>query len=129
MTKFVYSTLTADQIYRTYEKTANDLQIEKGSVFIKGGTGVANDRVSTPIGVETQISDEDAQLLEKNAGFLQHRENGFVQIKDSKVDTERAASDMQTRDGSAPLVPGDYEGTTGPKPTVDAVSAKKARGE
>ena len=102
---FVYSTLTCDQRYTNYAQGGGDVPVVVGSVFIKGGTGVADARLTTPRGVVTEITEEELAILETNEGFKQHRKNGFVEVSTSKVDPEKAAADMEGRDASAPLVP------------------------
>lgn len=115
---YVYSTLTNDQRYRNYAQGGkNDMPRPIGEVFIAGGTGVAtnDNRMWTPRGVVTEITEEDRAILENNSDFKLHRENGFVEISEVLVDPEKAAADMTGRDESAPLVPQDLPEDMQPK--------------
>ena len=66
---------------------------------------MANDRLITPRGVVTEITEEQADYLRANKVFQLHEKNGFVQISDAKTDPDKAAADMTGRDQSAPEVP------------------------
>lgn len=102
---YVYSTLASDVNYTNYEKGGGDLPVELPAVHVKGGAGVANDRLITPRGVVTEVTEEQVQYLRENTVFQLHEANGFVQISDAKVDGDVAAADMTGRDNSAPIVP------------------------
>ncbi|OBX10407.1 hypothetical protein QV09_05505 [Gallibacterium salpingitidis] len=108
---YVYSTLTSDNTYVIYADGGADLKIKTHQITIKGGTGIANDRLITPLGVATQVSDDDLALLEKNAVFKTHKEHGFIVVQTSgkEADAEKVASDMETRDESSPITPSHYE--------------------
>ena len=103
----VYSTLTADNTYNEWLKTANDLPALGRSVTIKGGSNVANKNIVTPIGVRTQITADDLEVLEGCKVFQMHRDNGFVRVEQHRADPEKIAADMALRDGSAPMRPGE----------------------
>lgn len=107
MKLYVYSTLTCDQNYTNHDTGGADLPVPLPPVFIKGGAGVANDRLITPRGVATEITEEQAEYLRANPMFQLHEKNGYVQISADKVDADKAAADMTGRDQSAPLVPQD----------------------
>lgn len=109
---YVFSTLSCDQRYTNYVTENNDLPRPVAEVFVKGGAGVANDRVQTPRGVATRITEEDKLILETNEHFALHKKNGFVQISEEKLDPEQFAADMASRDGSAPVVPQDVPADT-----------------
>ena len=66
---FVYSTMTCDNAYTLYERTAGGLSVPVKEVLIKGGTGLANKYLITPLGVATQVSDEELALLKENPIF------------------------------------------------------------
>jgi hypothetical protein len=106
---YVFSTLACDQRYVDYQKGPNDLPIEGRSVLIEGGTGVANKRLVTPLGVCTTITDADLELLEQNEMFKLHRDKGFLTVQRKSADPEKVASDMSLADPSAPLTPSDYQ--------------------
>lgn len=112
---YVFSTLANDQLYTNWLQGGNDLPIKGHSVLIKGGTGVANDRLITPMGVSTEITDYDLEELKKNASFLDHEKNGFVTVRNKKAETEKVASDMNLKDESAPMTEADYSKEDKPK--------------
>src|SRR6059058_692352 len=76
----VFSTLTCDNVYSDYKDT-NGHPVPTRSVLVKGGAGVANDRVITPRGVATMVTEEDVALLQRNSVFKLHMDNGFVTIE------------------------------------------------
>lgn len=115
MSKHIFSTLTCDQEYMNAEHTPNGVAASAPSVFIKGGAGLANDRLITPLGIHTEVSDEDYEILLKNPVFKIHVDNGFIQVQDKKADAEKVAAGMQRRDKSAPLVPQDFAEDSQPK--------------
>lgn len=103
---YVYSTLANDQKYQNYE-TVNGMSLATDSVFIQGGTGVANDRLITPLGVATSITEDQYAMLQKNTEFGVHVKNGFIKVEKTAVDPETVAADMSLQDGSRPLTEGD----------------------
>lgn len=105
---YVFSTLVSDQRYVDWSKGASDLPIEGQSVFIKGGTGVANDRFVTPLGVMTEVDDEQMKLLSSNEMFKLHKANGFITVQEKSADPEKVAADMSLSDPSSPKTPGSY---------------------
>lgn len=107
MRLYVYSTLASDVAYTNHVSGGADLPIPLEPVLVKGGAGVANDRLVTPRGVVTEITEEQAEYLRANPVFCLHEKNGFVEIGDTYVDPDKAAADMEGRDNSAPLVPQD----------------------
>lgn len=102
---YVFSTLACDQAYTEWNASGADLKVKGRSVLIKGGTGVANDRIVTPLGVMTEVEEEDIAFLKANPAFKQHMDNGFVRIQTKSADPEKVAADMQMNDKSAPLTP------------------------
>lgn len=117
---YVFSTLANDQNYTNWHKGGADLPVKGHSVLIKGGTGVANDRLITPIGVSTEISEHDLEELQRNPQFKQHQENGFLVVKSKNADVEKIASDMNLDDESAPLTDADYK-TDEDKPKLNKI--------
>lgn len=103
----VFSTLASDVAYTNHKQGGGDLPIPLEPVTIKGGAGVANDRVVTPRGVATYVTPEQVEYLRENEIFKLHEANGFVMISENDVDPDIAAADMTGRDVSAPLVPQD----------------------
>lgn len=105
---YVFSTLACDQNYTHWANAEGDMPIKERSIFIKGGTGVANDRLITPIGVMTAINADDYELLKSNKVFQMHQKNGFIVVKDKSQDAEKVASEMSLKDESAPLTDSDF---------------------
>lgn len=107
---FVYSTLTADNIYAAYVKVANDLPQVERQVLIRGGTNVADKRLHTPRGVVTKITADELEALKDNHVFGQHVDNGFItwSTKLEDVEKEIVTAGLEGRDTSSPLVPEDY---------------------
>jgi hypothetical protein len=109
MTNHVYSTMSADVTYHAYVNVAGQASSRK-SVLINGGSAVANKQLYTPMGVRTEVSDEDLELLKADKVFLAHMNNGFIKIDTKKIDPEKAvASGMEVRDKSAPKTPEDFD--------------------
>lgn len=103
----IFSTLASDVAYTNHAPGGADLPIAMPPVTIKGGAGVANDRLVTPRGVATRVTEEQVEYLRKNPIFNLHEKNGFVMVSDSDADPDKAAADMTGRDNSAPVVPQD----------------------
>jgi hypothetical protein len=106
----VFSTLASDVAYTNHAKGGADLPVPLPPVTIKGGAGVANDRIVTPRGVATYVTEEQVAYLRENEIFKLHEKNGFVMVSDTDADPDQAAADMTGRDNSAPLVPQDNVG-------------------
>jgi hypothetical protein len=133
---YVYSTLASDVLYQNHAPGGADLPIVVSEVLVKGGAGVANDRLITPRGVATEVTEQQAEALRANPVFVMHEKNGFVQISDSRVDADIAAADMTGRDSSAPIVPEDLPPDSKPMgseeseaPAAPAKSAGKRGGK
>lgn len=122
MTKQVFSTLAADTAYASWVAGDNGVlyQNHEKTVLIKGGAGVANDRIITPLGVCTEITDEQYDAIKDDETFKLHVRNGFVLVTDKPAPIEVVVPDMEARDNSAPLVPEDYsaEAAAEAKPTT-----------
>ena len=109
---YVYSTLTADQLYTSYKPTIADgaPSLIERQVFINGGANLIDKVLQTPRGAVTHVSDDDVKFLLKNPDFILHQKNGFVTIEQKKVDSIEAVADaMTSRDESAPMTPQDLE--------------------
>lgn len=105
---YVFSTLANDQNYQNWVKGGADVPIKGHSVIIKGGSGVANDRLITPLGVVTEIDEADLEALDLNPVFVKHRQDGFITVRSKKAEAEKVASDMNRADKSAPLTAADF---------------------
>jgi len=104
---FVFSTLATNQRYQNYE-IGGAQPVAGAVVFIKGGAGVAGENFVTPMGVPTEVTDEELGHLEKNQDFQLHKKNGFITVQTKKFEAEKVAADMNRADKSAPLTPADY---------------------
>lgn len=129
---YVYSTLTADQCYNSWTSDGSvkgePLPTVEHSVLIKGGSNVVDRKtLVTPTGaVVTKITEKDLNALNNNEVFKLHQANGFIVVKEYAEDGEAAASDMDTRDQSAPLVPEDFAGTETGAPVLSGEEVKGA---
>lgn len=108
-TVHVFSTLATDQIYANHEVNPDGIPIPTSQILIKGGAGVANDRLITPLGVATEIPEGHMVELEKNPVFQMHKKNGYITVRDRKADPEKVATGMNAKDPSKPLTPADFQ--------------------
>ncbi|OJW21174.1 MAG: hypothetical protein BGO49_24485 [Planctomycetales bacterium 71-10] len=119
----IYSTLANDNEYIRYsEHGPRGVNVAERSVLVKGGSGVHQKRLGTPLGVHTAVSDEDFAWLKENFSFKQHMANGYIRVEKSKLDPEVVAADMVTRDqktDACPIVPQDFSD----KPAKDGLTA------
>lgn len=106
--QYVYSTLTCDNDYAEWVKNGDQQSIQR-VVRINGGHGLMTKHMLTPLGIVTEVSDEDLEFLERNDAFKLHVANGFITVDKKKVDPEKAAANMKRRDKSSQIVPSDYE--------------------
>lgn len=124
MSKYVYSTLSADVKYMGYRPApangADYVPVGERSVIIKGDAGIANKHLVTPYGAVTEVSDEEMQFLETQAVFRRHRDRGYIKVEDRKHEVDSVVADMTGRDNSAPLVDADFAEGQGPVPTANA---------
>lgn len=109
-THYVYSTLANDQRYIDWSKPSSEgaLPVAQGDVVIKGGFGVANDRLVTSMGVVTEVDDDQLALLKRNPVFLMHEKDGFLLVSAKSYAPEKMTADMNRADKSAPITPSDY---------------------
>lgn len=134
MTKYVVSTLTADNLYTDWVNN-NGTNNPAHSVLVKGGAGVADPKLAAVIsadvnfreGVITQVSDQDAAFLEKNLHFKFHQERGFVKIISVNKNPETVAHSMEKDNGSRPRNENDVKEFAKKKgdDTLQAVTNKK----
>jgi hypothetical protein len=109
--------------YHIYSKLANTMHYHQygdapvgggaapiiHTVTIKGGAGVANKHIITPVGVHTEIDDADMESLNANPVYLMHKKNGFVTALKKNADVEKVVADMgDAQDKSTPLTPADF---------------------
>lgn len=127
---YVFSTLTNDQIYRTYAKAGGgDINVPEIDVFIAGGANRPSDTTTrqgiyTPRGMVTPVSSDELDLLRANDLFLLHEKNGYVVVSQTMDDADDVAeSEMEAADGSAPVTQERLDAEaeaagTGPAPVV-----------
>lgn len=127
-TFYILSTLTADQEYTAYREGGADLPLAAASVFVKGGANVADKRLVTPQGVVTKVDADQMAILESNEVFQLHKRNGYITVSERKpADADAAAASQANRDGSAPMVEGDFKEGEGPA-SVGATTAEADKG-
>ncbi len=106
---YVFSTLSCDNEYRSFSKGGGDIPIVESKILIKGGAGIVNKNIITPLGVMTQVTDEELKLLEENESFKMHRDNGYIVVENKKADADEVAKkSMKKNDKSSPVTPEDY---------------------
>ena len=124
MSTYVFSTLTANQKYPTWEKVrGRDLPVMRGYVLIRGGANLPSKVLVTPRGVVTELTDEQYAQVRKSPGFKQHLENGFLSVEDKPHDVDEVVSDLNEKDTSAPMTPKDFEDAGQKPPTTAAPNA------
>ena len=121
MSVYVFSTMTAGVTYVKYGPGGGDLPVSDRSVTIAGGSNLPNKHMLTSIGVMTEISDEDWAWLKDDQIFNLHQKNGFITVRDKPAAAEKVATDMETRDQSAPLVDADFTEKP-PIPNADGIT-------
>jgi hypothetical protein len=113
---YVFCTLANNQGYTHYEPPVEKgaLPREVKTIFVKGGASVAQlsgtSGIHTPSGFATAVSDEDLELLEQNAVFKMHKQNGHIKVDKKDKDIEKAVVDMNRIDQSSPKVEADFPG-------------------
>jgi hypothetical protein len=114
---FVYSTLTNALQISEYVTNGGGVPTKKRSVMINGGSNIATKHLITPQGVVTDLSDSDYEFVKDTQIFKRMLSRGFIKVDSKKVDVEKVAADMESRDESAPFTPQDYQDANGAKPT------------
>lgn len=113
-TVHVYSKLANNQKYTIYKDKApdegNEFKQVAHQVLIVGGAGLADKHLVTPMGVHTEITEEDAQALLNNHVFNLHRKNGHITLESRKADVDKVVGDMSGEtDPSGPITPASFE--------------------
>lgn len=103
MTKYVFSTLPAANQYTVYTKDGNGMPVPDKSITIKGGAGVADRRGDTPLGVMTELTDAEYDLIKDNAAFRRHVERKFIIVSSEKLDAENVAADQNRESPDKPV--------------------------
>ena len=101
---YVASTLASDQNYTAWDKAipagakVSRPAIPLKSVLVNGGANVAN-KITTPQGVITKISDDDAEFLKSHRAFKEHEARGHVKIIARDADPDKVARDLKIDNG------------------------------
>lgn len=116
----VYSTMTNPTSFVEWAPGGGDIPVKKRVVTIKGGAGlVSRKALITPLGVKTEVSDDDYAYLLTNNLFNEFVRIGYIKVlTKGRTEADTVAADMAQRDGSAPLVPNDF--APGDEPKVGA---------
>lgn len=122
---YVYSKMAAGVSYNKYSGGGDTLRKIVHSITVKGGAGVANKNIITPMGVRTEITAEDRDELLQNKVFQKHMRAGFVTIEEHAQDPDKVATNLtEGPDPSAPLTPADFD-TENPELTAVPTAAKR----
>jgi hypothetical protein len=126
----IYSTLANNNEYIHYSNNGpGGVNIVDRTVLIKGGHGVHQKGIGTPMGVHTSVSDADFEWLKDDYAFKEHQKNGYIRVQKGEVNTEVAAADMVTRNqksDACPIVPQDFR-DDGKKESVKPAEGKKTK--
>lgn len=109
---YVYSTASQSTDFAVYAETNNrELSSIIRKITINGGANVATKypNLYTPLGMMTQVSDEDLAFLENDYSFKEMVKNGFLTVDKRKVEVEKVITGLKPKDKSAPRTPQDPE--------------------
>lgn len=110
----IFSTMTSDVSYNGYAPAGDgSMSVLERSVVIKGKAGIPDKNLVTPLGMHTEVSQEDMEFLNANGIFKLHKDNGFITVQSRDMPVEKAAEDMNLADPSAPLTPADFDNGDG----------------
>lgn len=124
---YIYSTLAAPMDYTVYDAGGADIPVVSGAIRIEGGANIPDKYMRTPEGaVVTGVTSAQLEALKTIPLFQLHEKNGYIKVSDKDVDTEVAASDMEGRDKSAPLVDADFKEEEQPKTNEVKSNSRKA---
>lgn len=106
---YVLSKLANTQVYTQYAKdVANNINIVKEQVTIKGGADVTTKNLITPDGVVTQVTRDQLEILKANRDFQRHLETGHIKYFEFEPKIDKEVDKME-KDNSKPLTPDDYK--------------------
>jgi hypothetical protein len=94
---YIYSTCPQDFAFAVYQQLADGSSHATRHILVKGGGSIpiqAGSGFHTPLGVVTEVSDEDLADLKKDWSFNHYVNQGFMRIDSKKVDVEKVAGDM-----------------------------------
>lgn len=125
MSKIVISTLSCDQIYpvvvRRYEDGATIRNDIRKSVVIRGMANVIDARgFQTLSSRNTEVTDEEADLLMECAAFKAHMDAGFVKILGMGETEAKAVDEMTEKDNSSQLTADDMDEVAAAAERADA---------
>lgn len=112
---YVFSTMSQDNNYNHYvEGGEPGSKVKIGSVLIKGGSNVMDytdrkARFHTPLGVITEVSDEQLCFLKTNKVFLRQEKAGFLTVSKKEADMPKALKGMKLKDKSSQKSTEDYK--------------------
>lgn len=108
---YVYSTLGQDMVYTNFVNKGNDLKVPFEEVLIRGGAHVINHKtLITPLGIRTEVTAAQYEMLKRNTVFAQHVKNGFIVVQDVKQKVEKVVEKhMESKDESAQMTKADFE--------------------
>ncbi len=105
MSNYIYSTLPTDYAFAIYEQQPDGTAKPVVHVFVRGGAQMAIQAgagFDTPLGIVTQVTDDELALLQKDFTFNHFVTNGFMIVDSKKVDVEKVAGNMNTNAPSTP---------------------------
>lgn len=108
---YIYSTLTCGNSFAIYAVKNDPKALSRivKRIEIHGGHGMKNPKaLDTPMGVVTQVSDEDLALLQTLTSFRKQVDAGYLVVDNKKTDPAKKAVDMNPKDASAPMTPKDF---------------------
>jgi len=124
----IASTLTCDNLYSNYGRGGDGNPIVESQVLVRGGYGIANDKLVTPTGaVLTDVTSEQLDGLQKNGVFRDHVKNGFIQVLSKKAEGDKVADGMKLGDKSQPLTPAHFAEKSADKPDGISVNSGKVK--
>lgn len=129
MAKYVYTTLASPHAYTFYKPGPGGRPIISHSVHIKGGGGVAElsgsgRNIITPLGVRTEVNDDDFAMLMTHPVFKRHLSRGHITVDERKTNANSVARNHLKKDTSAPKTPDDYK-PQDPRKIEDTINARK----
>lgn len=110
MSKYIYSTMSADNDVVLYKKNGDGKQVPAGKITIAGKANVANNKtLITPRGALTTLEDKEFDLIKDNNHFKKWIEKGFIMVETRQADADKVAQNMTKKDKSAQKVKDDLD--------------------
>jgi hypothetical protein len=95
--QYVYSTLASDQDIAVWKDGPGGQKQVIKYIQIKGGAQIATKlagEIITPLGIKTEVTDEDFALLQQDWTFNHFVENGKLVVLGESINPEKVVSDM-----------------------------------